>query len=60
MKRGSIFEVRRNKAGRWFWHELAGGRIADVAQPYCSKSNAKRAATRRSARAPGSKVRVID
>lgn len=46
--RGSVFEVRLDKAGAYYVVELAGnGEPSNVSEAYASRSNAKRAAIRR-------------
>ena len=59
MRRGPVFEVARNRSGRWFVHEIAAnGQIAAAAQAYASKGNAKRAAIRKAERTEGAGWRV--
>lgn len=59
--RPTVYEVLKNTAGKWFWHERAGnGKIMDLAQAYSRKSSAVRAAKSKSARTANSVVKVID
>lgn len=44
---GHHYEIRLNAAGKWYWRRVSrNGQIQYVAQPYYSKSNAKRAILR--------------
>jgi len=59
MKRGPVFEVLLNRAGRWFVHEVAGnGEIVSVSQAYSTKWSATRAAKRKAAATSGARWRV--
>jgi len=49
----TIFEFKANRAGKWFVHELAGGKVGGVRQAYASKWNAKRAAKRKAVATKG-------
>jgi len=58
--RPTVFEVLKNSAGKWFWHERAGnGKIMDVAQAYTRKGSALSAARKKSARTSNSVVKVL-
>jgi uncharacterized protein YegP (UPF0339 family) len=58
--RKTVFEVLKNSAGRWFWHERAGnGKIMNVAQAYSRKSGALAAAKSKASRTANSTVKVL-
>ena len=58
--RTTVFEVKKNGAGKWFWHEkAANGRIVDVSQAYSTKSSAVHRARMKAAQS-GGVCKVID
>jgi uncharacterized protein YegP (UPF0339 family) len=64
--RGPVFEVKRNSAGNWYWHEKStNGKIVDYSQAYApwsknSKGNALRAARRKASQTKNATVRILE
>lgn len=61
MKRGPVFEVFRNRRGRWQWRErAANGEIQSLAEEYSTRWSAKRAAIRKADATRGATWKVVD
>ena len=58
----ATFRVEPNKAGRWFWHEIAanGQVIGTSGQSFASQADALRACENAKARAAQAPIRVHD
>jgi uncharacterized protein YegP (UPF0339 family) len=54
------YRVEKNKAGKWFWHEIAGNgqKISTAGQSFATKASAKRACENARAKAGSAPIEI--